>query len=140
MFSASRHPSAYAFSAYWVSPTSLNRGDVLVFSKTLFDTDGAYNNRTGKYTAAVTGIYLFTTHLCSSDGRYSVIKMFDDGTRIGLIVINKNDYHCSSETVIARIQKGSKIWLQLTGSRTDLYNLDSDGFCNFAGHLITDKA
>ncbi|XP_060606057.1 uncharacterized protein LOC132758401 [Ruditapes philippinarum] len=56
--------SAVAFRASNLKNLNPSTGETLIFTTTHFDKNAGYDNRTGIYTAATRGLYLFTCQLC----------------------------------------------------------------------------
>lgn len=130
---------AYSFSAYWLSDTSPANNDAIVFTRTLYDTGNVYNNRTGKFTAPVTGIYIFTATLCISSSSWMTLQFVADGTRIGAFAAGDANYWtCSSGSATALLLKGSAVWLRAhdTNAGERLVNNGDNAFNGFTGTMI----
>ena len=54
------------FFAYFNSGTNAYNADPIIFNNTTFNDGNGYSTTTGKFTAPVAGIYLFTAHMLSS--------------------------------------------------------------------------
>ena len=130
----------YAFSAQDLSASRPSIGDTLVFSQTLLNEDGVYSTATGKYTAPCDGVYEFHSTLVSGQVRKGVWVEFKAG---GLVFgrFNVLDYHyiiSSSGSAIARLRKGTEIYLRVTDVSSGFRFEESTNYMNtFSGHLIS---
>ena len=133
--------SSYAFAAYWLTNDYATLNTVLIFSKTLFDEDASYNNRTGIYTVPASGTYLFTSILCVGPGDYASVDIVADGARIGVLILADNVYQsCTSGTAVASLHRNAQVWLTVISiSGKCRNNESSDSFNYFAGHLISES-
>ena len=141
-FSAKIQMSTYAFSAYEISDRTPSTGDTLVFTKTFVNENEAYSTRTGVYTAPCDGIYEFHATLTSDASypkKYLYVEFKAGETSIGkFMVYDTVRDDSSSGSAIARLQKGTEVFLRVTTlhSRTRLLD-DSYRMNSFNGHLIS---
>lgn len=132
-------PMSYAFSAYWLTNTSPAKNEVIIFTRTIFDKGGVYNNSTGKFTAPVSGIYLFTATLCPYNTKDTWVHFVSNGNRIGAFMAGDKVWNtCSSGSTIASLQKGANVWIRgiIIRSGTVFRNNDNQSFNGFAGSLL----
>ena len=145
LFSVRVKTSSYAFSAYQITTQPTSTGDILVFTKTHFNEDEAYSVTTGIYTAPCNGIYEFQATIAMKyqhHNNYLYMEFKADATSIGKFSVSDNYRDVSSSgAVIARIQKGTKVFLRVTAISSglklgdDTYRMNS-----FSGYLISKDA
>ena len=111
---ASRH--FYGFSAYQCSTTRLLKGSTIVLTRTRLNEDSVYNSGAGQFTAPVSGVYVFHATLCTNTGgSFIYVAFMADGEVIGRFSTNDNALDiCTSGSALARLQKGNKVYLQVT--------------------------
>lgn len=135
--------SVYAFSAYWITDTSPSVGHNLIFSRTLLDTDGVYNNKTGEFTAPTSGIYMFASNLCIHNGQSVRVEFVSAVSIFGRFRVSDDVYsECSSGTVIGHVENGSKVWVKVIEIEPGnvFHNDEKYTFNSFTGHLLQKTA
>ncbi|XP_052788479.1 semaphorin-5A-like [Mya arenaria] len=91
----------------------------IIFSEMLFNVGEGYNSSTGKFTAPVTGIYLFTVNLCPLRSGYIFYAVVakEDVVANGHS-FNVSGYNCVSGNTIVQINANDIVYVKST------YNLD----------------
>lgn len=138
-FNSRRTHGTYAFSAYFLTDRTPTKNEAVVFTKTLFDRDGVYNNSTGKFTAPVDGVYLFTASLCTPPNKDVWLHFVADGTKIGALMTGDKYWNtCSSGSAITFLSKRSNVWLSpvSVSSGISFNNNEQSYFNGFAGALL----
>ena len=140
-FSEQENRPSYAFSAYWLSEIDPTPPEELIFTRTLLDTDGVYNNRTGKFLVPQSGVYIFFSTLCSKGTKYAWVNFHTEERFIGKMFTGDGDNGwatCSSGSAIAHLQAGTHVFMRViraySGNVFD--NHRTNGINSFAGHLI----
>jgi len=127
-----------AFNAHTVVDTSPAKDHVYVFSQTVFNHGDGYNNVTGVFTAPVSGIYMFTVHLCSLPNKYPHIAFVKTGgSEIVKGAMGTSGVHlCHVATAITVLTHDETVWVQCTyDTGTSIY-VDSLRMNTFAGSLL----
>ena len=107
----------------------------LVFKNNLFNIGESYDNATGTFTAPVSGVYLFSVHLCtpSESYRYYAI-MVDDNTVTSSGIGDEDYYICYSNDAMVHMTAGMKAWVKhVSGSG---YYSDTKRWNSFSGLLV----
>ena len=108
-----------------------------MLSKTIFDEAHAYDNSSGKYTVNKDGVYLFTARFCMDVNEYTEVNIVADGDRFGSFDAGDPTYTtCSSGTAIGKLEKGMKVWMEVTNIATCRNRDVANGFNYFAGIAI----
>ena len=111
----------------------------MVFTDTQLDEDGVYNNETGKFMAPVTGIYTFSSTICTWNGKHVRVDIVVDDKMIGRVSSRHTGWSgCSSGTATAKIEKGSKVWMKVIyASSGGIFDNNKTYTINsFSGHLL----
>jgi len=127
-----------AFNAHTVVDTSPANGQVYVFSQTVFNHGGGYNNVAGVFTAPVSGVYMFTVHLCSLPGHYPHIAFVKTGgSEIVKGAMGDSSAHsCHVATAVTVLTHDETVWVQCTyDTGTTLY-ANGHRLNTFAGSLL----
>ena len=130
---------SYAFSAYWLSEVDPTPPEDFIFTRTLLDTDGVYNNRTGKFTVPHSGVYIFFATLCTNSEDYAWVEIRTEETFIGRMRTGDDSwYACSSGSATAHLQAGKQVFIRVTRASSGdvFYNSEKEGINSFSGHLI----
>lgn len=130
---------SYAFYAYGLSGSSIFVGRVFVFQHSQVNENNVYGRWSGKFTAPVSGIYAFSATLCTSPNTFVVADFIADYTKIGKVISGDVDFHlCSSASAIAKIQKGTQVFLKVqSGSPGNVIVEDHARQNSFSGFLIS---
>ncbi|XP_053394392.1 uncharacterized protein LOC128555610 isoform X1 [Mercenaria mercenaria] len=129
-----------AFKAHVVSENSLSNRNVIIFSKNIFNTGGAYDNATGIFKAPSGGIYLFTTQICLSGSTYSYFGITVNGERISQSLLGDNQWtKCYTMDAIVKVNKGADVTVKCISScdsSDSLYNNLGYAASSFSGVLV----
>ena len=128
-----REPKKVAFTV----ARSLKLGPLIKDSTVLFDSvitnvGDCFDEHTSHFVCRVNGTYLFTTHVLSQNNKdvYAWI-MLNNKHKLPLHGDGRAGYGTGSQTVILRLAKGDRVWLQL---RKDSALLND--FSTFSGYLL----
>ena len=131
--------SFYGFSAYESSSKTVSVGNTIVLSRVRLNEGDAYDTRTGQFTAPVDGIYIFHATLCIyCCSKYIYVAFMAGEEVLGRFASNDKDYQsCHSGSALARLQKGSHVFLRVTdaSSGSVLYD-DIIRMNSFSGFLV----
>lgn len=145
--------SPMAFFAHTAQGTlNLGADRVLIFSSEDFDTDGFYDNATGKFQPSVAGYYHVTGQVTvataeSSSNYYTKIRK-NGTTAIASGIINKIDIGASNEgdssTLCCIVYlNGTTDFIEITclgsGLGTSTYTIVGGNYCYFGAHLLGGK-
>ena len=106
------------------------------FNDVSFNIGGAYNPSTGKFTAPVDGLYLFSVSYLQRNGYRSYVRLMKDNTVYSDLHANHRNYDQLSKTVLAMLKKGQTFWVRL--ERNGVYAVYGRGrYTTFGGYLIS---
>ncbi|XP_045169257.2 collagen alpha-1(X) chain-like [Mercenaria mercenaria] len=130
-----------AFQSYFLKETSIENGQTLIFTKTVYDKGLGYNNRTGVYTTPVSGVYLFSVQLCIFVDKFVHVEIVhEDATIIKVRLVDEDQrYHsCSTVTGVAVLSKGERVWVKSIISSTgeNIWRNPDIVWNSFSGVLI----
>ncbi|KAH3851283.1 complement C1q tumor necrosis factor-related protein 3-like [Dreissena polymorpha] len=131
-----RNSATVAFTALLNKPKeNIGRGQKIIFQNVVLNKGGAYNPRTGVFTAPVTGLYLFSATLLHEPERGSLhAALVHSGRRVALLHATSGMWDEGSQTVIIQVNKGEQVWIQnKNGYNSLIYGM---GFSSFAGVLL----
>jgi len=127
-----------AFNAHTVVDTTPAKGQVYVFSQTFFNHGDGYNNGTGVFTAPVSGVYMFTVHLCSLPNKYVFFAIVKTGwNEIVKGVVGDQDANvCHVATAVTALTNDEKVWVQCTHDQGTTLYADGHRLNTLAGALL----
>lgn len=131
-------PPMIAFSAYNPIDKSLDTNQILILQTVRLNEGDGYDNVLGTFTAPVTGLYLFTAHVCNYSGRGVYYDIVLEYTTIARSTqFNSAQYDCSSVSAITMVTADQRVWVTCTSgnSNNQLYE-DSHRQTSFAGVLL----
>ena len=97
---------------------------------------GAYNPSTGKFSAPVDGLYLFSVSYLQRNGYRSYVRLMKDNTVYSDLHANHRNYDQLSKTVLAMLEKGQTFWVRL--ERNGVYAVYGRGqYTTFGGFLFS---
>jgi len=96
-----------------------------------------YSETTGKFTAPISGLYLFVKQICAA-GQYDAFTQFVHNNNT-VLRSSTYDYHfatCASAQIYLQLSKSDQVWVKLSSSAGNIYSFQTWGTTNFAGALI----
>ncbi|XP_052815610.1 caprin-2-like [Mya arenaria] len=124
-----------AFSAKKIQNQSPSSGDVLIFFETVQDTDGTYNNRTGRFVAPVSGTYVLTAHLCSASGNTIKFALRNNGVVVARSSVY-NEHNCNSLEAFVKVDTGHEMYVTVSNSGVNIYQDDTTRWNTFSARLF----
>ena len=132
--------SFYGFSAYESTSSTAPTGSTIILRHTLLNEGGCYNTGTGQFTAPVDGIYIFHATLCiKGSSKFIFVAFMADEEVLGRFASNDKDFNsCHSGSALARLQRGSHMFLQVTSASSgSVLNDDDTRHTNsFSGFIV----
>ena len=132
--------SFYGFSAYESTSSTAPKGSTIVLTRTRLNEGDAYDTRTGQFTAPVDGIYIFHATLCIHSSSKYIHAAFMAGGEVLLgrfASVDKDWDSCHSGSALARLQKGSQVFLRVTDVSSGSVLIDDSNHMNsFSGFLV----
>lgn len=108
----------------------------MIFTNTMYNYGGGYDNVSGTFTAPVDGTYLFTTNICSLDNNYICFAIVVENTLVSSSVgYSAGGSPCFSLEAIVLLQTGNKVWIQTTYSSNGVLQ-DNLRFNTFSGVFL----
>ena len=110
-----------------------------MFTKSLVNEEGVYSTTTGKFTAPCDGVYEFHATLASNQNKKRIYVEFKAGD-VAIGRFGVGDYYYgigNSGSAIARLRKGTEVYLRVTYKNTGFRVVDDALRMNtFSGHII----
>ncbi|WAQ93802.1 hypothetical protein MAR_006273 [Mya arenaria] len=136
--------STVLFRARKVADYTLSTGNqIIIFSEVLFNVGGGYNSATGKFTAPVTGTYLFTVSLCPRSGKSIFYRIVvKENVVVNGHSFNVSGYLCVSGNAIVQLDANDVVYVKSDYSsdvllQSGLLGDNSDAESNsFSGVLL----
>ncbi|KAH3693305.1 uncharacterized protein LOC127863110 [Dreissena polymorpha] len=114
-----------------------NANQDVVFKTVLVNEGGGYDSNSGRFTASVAGVYMFTVQYCSYSSNWAIPEIVHEGRSLQRSGHNDANYHvCTSMQAFAKVVKGDKVWVRSTYSSSKIYTDESLRWSSFAGLLI----
>ncbi|XP_052817231.1 uncharacterized protein LOC128243475 [Mya arenaria] len=93
-------------------------GDTIVFSDIQTNEGLGYDDVTGKFTAPVSGLYMFFIHVCVYNNVYVNLQLVKEAN----VLIGSSYYHttgspCSSAQVFTRLVESESVWVSCVSGR-----------------------
>ena len=104
--------SMIAFKADTVIKKSLRPEKTLVFINVILNIGDAYNNDNGIFTAPVTGLYLFTAHLCLQQVDWANFGIVVNGTAVSVTGIGDQWWSFNAFDAITLVENGKDVNVQ----------------------------
>ncbi|XP_060568784.1 heavy metal-binding protein HIP-like [Ruditapes philippinarum] len=130
-----------AFKARLKSSTAVVGGQTIVFPVLIFKEGDAYNPNTGKFTAPISGVYMFSLAFCVYPKKTLTVSIMVEGKRYSTSLFYGDDnYGCSSADTVAIVTAGQKVWVEAIPGGIDTGTIirHYDSYCwnTFSGTLI----
>lgn len=124
------------FKATGFKTKSPSRGATMVFPTVMFNIQDGYDASTGVFTAPVSGMYLFTTQICTVKGDYISFDINVNGQQLGRgYVQSSNVYPCNTADAFGYMAGGQQAYIGVYRISGLLYT-DSDRLVSFSGTLV----
>jgi hypothetical protein len=117
-------------------------GQTIVFPTVIFNEGDAYNPNTGKFTAPVSGTYMFSLAFCVYNKNSLVVGIMIEGTKYTTSMFYGDANHeCLSADTVAIATAGQKIWVQVLpgGNTGKIIDQDDYRWNTFSGALINKR-
>ncbi|XP_043926874.1 otolin-1 [Protopterus annectens] len=113
-------------------------GTPVRFEKVFLNENNGYNVRTGKFTAAIEGIYSFSYHLSVSNKSLS-IAMFHNGDRVlkSLDTQMGTDTDQASGSLLLHLDDGDEVWVEVLSMYQNGLIADETTDSTFSGFLLS---
>ena len=135
-FSGLKSP-VIAFTSILSNYTTLGPRAVLKYDQVLTNWGGAYEPRTGTFTAPYDGLYSLSCTLISHPNNFLHLKMVKNGQKICMLYSAPRTYPQSAHILNVILNKGDRIWMQNHNSWNAKIH-DGHMFNVFSGYLIKD--
>ena len=121
-------------------PDLLNLADnhTILFDREITNTEGAYQNQTGVFTAPTKGLYAFFLTAMSLPGKHQYLAFVKDGTIISYLYPDAYGSTTSVETAgnqwVVELDQGSKVWIRTYNAG----EIHGNCFTVFSGFLLSE--
>ncbi|KAH3805335.1 hypothetical protein DPMN_133635 [Dreissena polymorpha] len=131
-----KDPSIHFRSRITAGTTDLSGGQDVVYPTVEVNEGQGYDPSTGKFTASITGIYLFTVQNCVHYQKYGQLEIVHGGKTLqrSTHYDSGGAYPCVTMQVSAAVAMGDMVWVRATGL-SKLYT-DSVRYNSFSCTLI----
>jgi len=125
------------------SPTAstYSSSSVITFSDVQLNVGDAYDVNTGKFTAPVSGLYIFTSQLCVNKGQHVYIEIAknENALQRSIVFTSGSTYQCCNADAFDVLAQGDTVSLRTppsAGSMTTIYRSDTILWSSFSGALL----
>ncbi|XP_052217885.1 complement C1q and tumor necrosis factor-related protein 9A-like [Dreissena polymorpha] len=129
-------PTLYFCARITSSPTDLTSDQDVVFPRVEVNEGRGYDPSTGKFTASIPGMYLFSVQYCVNKVKNVHLEIVLKGKILQRSTFfDKHGLNpCVTMQVSSSVAMGDQVWVRSTGS-SSLY-ADEDEYTSFSGTLI----
>lgn len=127
-----------AFLAFNIQPNDVLNDRPVAFVTTSFNIGSAYDPSTGKFTAPISGVYIFSAFLCVDSNKYLYYAVVKNNSVLLKGSLKEDTYRlCTSATVITTVEAGEAVWVKGTDNGSQ-YEIKQDQWREntFSGALI----
>ncbi|XP_064643436.1 C1q-related factor-like isoform X3 [Lineus longissimus] len=104
------------------------------FDKVMTNVGGAYDAKSGKFTAPVNGTYTFTVVVAAQGRQKAAVKLIRNNDMIATVWAESIPYWASaSNTAVLHLKKGDQVWLQVLQRASYLHGYM---YSTFSGHIL----
>ncbi|KAL4229010.1 hypothetical protein ACF0H5_012048 [Mactra antiquata] len=133
-------PAFTAYLSHYYNAMSI--GDTIVFDKTLTNVGGYYNLTTGRFTAPLSGLYIFSFIIETKHAVDTAVRLVVDGNNAldAVVEPRHNEQNLQGGNVgILTLSEGQQVWIQIynTGGQT-LEGGNIYRFTTFTGALLSE--
>ncbi|XP_045167984.2 uncharacterized protein LOC123531246 [Mercenaria mercenaria] len=125
------------------NPSTINpkSGDKIVFTVTLHDSANSYDNKTGIFTAPVSGTYLFNVQLCLASGtKYIHYAIYVESTAVtNTLLYDSSQRFCNSATAIVYLRKDDGVYTKAISTNGNALREAGYEWNMFSGVLLNNK-
>lgn len=111
--------------------------ETIVFDKVLLNEGNAYNEKTGKFTATVDGVYSFNWSILSLSGKFFISEIVHDSALIAYDYCDgrgrNSGYVMTSNQANIKLKKGDKVWIRTHGKDGYAHGVN---WCKFSGFKL----
>jgi len=133
-----RYPvsATIVFQVMGTQKTSFSTNDIIIFTNVTMNQGSGYSRTTGKFTAPLSGLYLFVKQICSGGGNYAYTQFVYNNNMVLRSSTSSSYNQCASAQIYLHLSKGDQVWVKLTSTAGSIYSYHDSGTTNFAGALI----
>ncbi|XP_013381137.1 cerebellin-3-like [Lingula anatina] len=110
-------PKVVAFSVMRTTPMGpLNADTIISFDRILSNTGSGFNQQTSKFTAPLSGTYVLSMSVSSTNNGLSWVRMYKNTENLVSVHAYGKPYAMASNQVIVPLMEGDTVWLDLAAT------------------------
>lgn len=126
-----------AFSSRTLRERSLEKGQIYIFTDTVYNFGEGYDNTTGVFTTPVDGMYLFTTSMCAEDSNANAYAIVTKNVDVARSVMHGGKGRpCNSLSAVLSLNISDTVFVRSTWSGTHAHEDTSNRWSTFYGLLV----
>ncbi|KAL4227203.1 hypothetical protein ACF0H5_012649 [Mactra antiquata] len=120
---------------------AMNHGSSVVFDIVGLNNGNAYDSDTGKFTAPVNGVYLFSMKIgnpTSKPGNFALVKASSHGKKFLEYAFggHTSGWSMGGTTTVTQLVKGDSVWVEGEGTASGIFHGSWRMHTTFAGALL----
>ena len=97
----------------------LGDGQPIKFDKVITNIGQAYDSHNGRFTVPVSGMYLLSVSVMSTDTNTIDCKIIKNGNILAYVYGGSTDYQTDTQTIVVDLQAGDIIWVRHSPGYSD---------------------
>ena len=117
---------------------TLAKEEKVPYSIAVFQANTKFDVTNRQFVAEYPGVYMFSFTACDNVNYINVLDLKQDGVVIAQMRLGDEDFKdCNSETAVAHLDKGDKVWVERSVDDTNSDMFDGEYWNSFVGALIS---
>ena len=137
LFADTNRVQEIAFSVGLSTNFSGGQGRIINFDKVFINHGAGFNTRTRKFTAMLSGVYVFHFHALSEIDKSEWIDLYHNFRYVNSLFGRvPTSYGAGSNSKSLELLSGDEVYLSTRNQNTVIFGLPNQIYCTFSGYLL----